>query len=204
MTNNSSIPSSEVIEQTAASLTKNGFTTHVVDDAVGALDALKKLIPANSEVMTGSSTSLNEIGFSEYLASDSHPWKSVHAQITAEDDESKRAELRRKSVTAEYFVASANALTQDGKIVAVDMSGSRVGAFLYGAKKLILVVGAQKITENETNALARVREVVFPLEDARAQKAYGVHSMTAKWAIMEYEGAQNRVHVILVKEALGF
>ncbi len=204
MQNNSLIPTNDVIEQTASSLTNNGFSTQVVADGVAALEALKKLIPANSEVMTGSSTTLNEIGFSDYLASDAHPWKSVHSQITSEDDEAKRAELRRKSITAEYYVASANALTQDGKIVAVDMSGSRVGAFLYGAKNLVLVVGVQKIADNLDAALTRVREVVFPLEDARAQKAYGMHSKTAKWAIMEFEGVKNRVHVILVKEALGF
>lgn len=204
MAESQTIPAVEVIEKTVASLTEHGFATQVVENRAEALAALKEFIPQESQVMTGSSTTLDEIGFSEYLNSGDHPWTSVYAQITAEDDAAKRADLRRKAVTAEYFVASVNALTQDGKIIAVDMSGSRVGAFLFAAKNLVLVVGAQKITENLDAGLKRVREVVFPLEDARAQKAYGAHSMTAKWAILEHEIIPNRVHVILVKEALGF
>lgn len=204
MAKDQTLPSAEVIATTVAALSEHGFLTEVVEDRAAALEAIKKLIPAGAEVMTGSSTTLEEIGFSEYLNSGTHPWTSVYGQITAEDDAAKRADLRRKAVTAEYFVASANAVTQEGALIAVDMTGSRVGAFLFAAKNLVLVIGAQKITENLEAGLRRVREVVFPLEDERAFKAYGAHSMTAKWAIMEHEAIPNRVHVIMVKEALGF
>lgn len=204
MAESQTIPTVEIIAQTAKSLNEHGFTTQIVDNKAAALDVIKQLIPAGSEVMTGSSTTLAEIGFSEYMESGEHPWNSIYGQITAENDSAKRADLRRKAVTAEYFLASANAITQDGKIIAVDMSGSRVGAFLFGAKNLVLVIGANKITENLEAGLTRVREVVFPQEDARAQKEYGVHTMLAKWAILEYEAVPNRIHVILVKEALGF
>ena len=65
----------------------------------------------------------------------------------------KRAELRRKSVTAEYFISGANAIAQSGEIVACDASGSRVGAWPFAAGHLILVVGINKIVPTLEDAL---------------------------------------------------
>lgn len=194
----------QVIEKTAQAMRDRGFVVEVVDDGAQALEWLQHNIPAGAEVMTGSSTTLNEIGFSEYLESGQHQWNNVHAQIQAEHDEAKRHELRRKSVTSEYFVASANALAETGEIVAADNSGSRVGAYPHGAEHLILVVGTQKIAPDLQSAMQRVREYVFPLEDKRAQKAYGINSSMSKWVILESEKSPNRTTVVLVKEKLGY
>ena len=95
--------------------------------------------------MSGSSTILIEIGLEYYIAGGYSGWNLLHAKINAEDDSVKRAEIRRKSVTADYFISSANAIAQSGEIVACDAVGSRVGAWPYAAGHLILVVGINKI-----------------------------------------------------------
>ncbi|MEK6941358.1 MAG: LUD domain-containing protein, partial [archaeon] len=124
-------------------------------------------------------------------------------EILKESDWPKQAELRRQATIAEYFLGSVNAISKNGELVACDASGSRVGAYLFSAKNLILVAGVNKITPSLETAMQRVREQAFPLENERAMKAYGMGSSTAKWAIIEKD-RPGRTKLILVKEKLGF
>lgn len=176
----------------------------VVDSRREAFEKILEIVPKDTEISNGSSTTLHEIGFMDYLESGRHGWRNLHEEIIKEDDKEKRADLRRKSVTAEYFLGSVNAIAQTGELVACDASGSRVTAYPYAAKNLILVAGAQKIAPTLEDAMKRVREYVYPLEDKRALKAYGVHSTIGKWVIIERERNLGRITLILVKEKLGF
>lgn len=198
------LPSEAVLNKTVAALQKRNFTVLVVNSRTDALTTLKNLVPSGAKVMTGSSTTLYQIGFMDYYLSGKTPWKTLGPEVYLEKDPQKQAILRRLSTTADYFLASVNAVAQTGELVACDASGSRVGAFPFAADKLVLVVGYQKICPTLVDAMQRIREYVFPLEDARALKAYGVHSMFGKWVIVENEKIPGRVTVILVKEALGF
>jgi len=112
--------------------------------------------------------------------------------------------LRRKSVTAEYFLGSVGAVAETGELIAVDQSGSRVGAYPFAAKEVMLVVGYQKITPNLEQAMRRIREYVYYLEDERARKAYGVGTTFGKWVIIEREIRKDRITILLVREPLGF
>jgi hypothetical protein len=84
------------------------------------------------------------------------------------------------------------------------MSGSRIGAYLYAAKHLMLVSGANKITSNLEDAMRRVQEHAFPLTNQMVKKAYGFSCDMAKWVIINRETIENRTTLILVKEKLGF
>jgi L-lactate utilization protein LutB len=204
MSNWKNIPNNEIINSTVQEMLERGFNPELVETREEALALIKTLIPANSEVMTGSSTTLSEIGLSDYLEGDAHPWNNLKKSVMAESDEQKRGKLRRLSASSDYFLASANAIAQTGELIFVDATGSRVTALPYSAGKVILVVGAQKIVPSIDEGMKRIREFVFPLEDARAQAAYGMGSGFGKWLIIENEFAADRIKVILVKEALGF
>ncbi len=193
-----------VVEETAKNLRQRGVNVIIVRDGHAALQRLQKIIPSGSQVMTGSSTTLQEIGFIDLLQTNESSWQNVQAKIWNESDENKRAQLRRQALTSEYFVASANALARSGEIIAVDATGSRVGAFPFAAEHLILVVGTQKIVESLAAGMQRIREYVFPLEDERAKVAYGVGSRFGKWVIIEHEATSDRITVILVEEKVGF
>jgi L-lactate utilization protein LutC len=196
--------SREKLEQVAISMKERNFEAVVVKDKKAALKFLQDLFPKQAQVMTASSTTLNEIGFTDFLNAPDAPVTSVHGLINQENDESKRHQLRKQAIMAEYFLASPNAVTEDGIIVAVDATGSRVGAMPYAAEHLVLVVGAQKIVQNLDEAMRRIREYVFPKEDQRALQAYGAHSSFGKWVILEREVVPGRITVVLVEEALGF
>jgi hypothetical protein len=60
------------------------------------------------------------------------------------------------------------------------MSGSQLGPYASGATRVLFVVGAQKIVANLEEGLRRINEYALPLQDARAQRAYGVHSESTR------------------------
>ncbi|MBI2110786.1 lactate utilization protein [Candidatus Woesearchaeota archaeon] len=198
------LPDKKVIQETINALQASGPVVYLVNDKKAALEKIKEMIPKGSEVMTGSSTTLNEIGFTDFLKSKEHGWKNLHEEILNEKDQSRQIDLRRKATTAEYFLGSLNAISKNGELVACDASGSRVGAYHFAAKHLILVAGVQKITNSLEEAMQRVREYAFPLENERAKKAYGMPSSISKWVILEKEIFPKRITLILVNEKLGF
>ena len=198
------IPAPEIVEKTVWEIENRGIKVIVARDGAEALSVVKKIIPPGSEVMNGSSTTLIEIGYEEYIAQGQSGWNLVHKNITAENDGGKRAELRRKSVAAEYFISGANAIAGTGEIVGCDASGSRVGAWPFAAGHLILVAGINKIVPTLEDALDRVRNYAFRLENARAMKAYGTPSVIGKCVILAHEKTEGRITLVLVKEALGY
>ncbi len=192
------------MDKTVHEIEARGIKVLISRNAEEALDALKKIIPPGAEVMNGSSTTLIEIGYEEYITGGRSGWTVVHDLIRAENDDKKRADLRRKSVTADYFLSGANAIASTGEIVACDASGSRVGAWPFAAGHLILVVGINKIVPTLEDALKRVREYAYRLENVRAQKAYGTPSVIGKCVILAHEKNNGRITLILVNEALGY
>lgn len=198
------IPSDSIIAETAKNLTANGMKTTIVESKEDALELIKKIIPKGAEINNGSSTSLHEIGFTDLLKSEEHGWNNIHGEILKETDWIKQSELRRKAVTSDFFLGSANAISKTGAIIAADATGSRIGAYPFAAKKLIIVASANKIVDTIDEAFDRIRQYVFDLENARAQEAYGMGSTMAKWLIIEKEVNPERIEVILVKEKLGF
>lgn len=204
MTTTPNTISEKEITNTKSNLENHGIKVIITDTKESAFDLLKNLIPEGVELMTGSSTTLIQIGFMDYYISNNHPWKNVGTPIFQEQDKAKQYDMRRKSVASEYFIASVNAITEDGKLVAVDRSGSRVGAFPFSAKKLIIVSGVNKIVPTLNDAFERITNVVFPLENERAKKRYGVGTSFGKWVIIENESIKDRITLVLIKEELGF
>ncbi len=198
------IPSPATVDNTVEALRKRGFMVFVLENKIQALQKLKDLLPTGAEVMTGSSTSLYQIGFMDYYIGGKNPWHCLGPEVFKEKDPVKQSILRRKSDAADYFLGSVNALAETGELVACDKSGSRVSAYPFAANKVILVVGYQKITPNLEEAMRRVREYVFFLENQRAMKAYGMGTQFGKWVIIENEIQKDRITILLVKESLGF
>lgn len=193
----------KTLNETVKNVKDRGINVIVAGSKKEALEKIRGLIPKNANVAVGSSTTLNEIGFIELLESGNY-WKSWNKKVMSENNDEKRNNLRRIGVTADYFLGSVNAVSKNGELVACDASGSRVTAYPFAAKNVILVAGVQKITDSLEKAMIRVREYVYPLEDKRAKKAYGMPSTIGKWVIIEREIMPGRITLILVKEKLGF
>jgi len=198
------LPDDETVEAAAANLESNGFDVVVVDSATEALDAVRSEIPAGASVMNGHSTTLEEIGFVEHRSDGDHEWESLPDQIWSIDDDAERQAARRDAQTADYFLGGINAISQTGELVAADRSGSRVGAYPFAAGNVVIVSGVNKIVPTLDDALDRLESVAYPLENERAQEAYGVESAIAKQLIFRQELEEGRTTVVLVREQLGY
>jgi L-lactate utilization protein LutB len=197
-------PDDDTVEETVANLEANGFAVEVVDTADEALDVLVDQIPAGASVMNGHSTTLEEIGFVDYLAGDDHDWESLPDQVWSIDDDAERQAARRDSQTADYFLGGINAIASTGELVAADMSGSRIGAYPFAAGNVLIVSGTNKIVPTLEDAFDRLEDVAYPLENERAQEAYGVESAIAKQLVFRKEMEEGRTTVVLVRDQLGY
>ena len=140
------------------------------------------------------------------LLSDLDPSISRRFGTVADETRVKRtaAQIRRLSAAPDVMLGSVHAVTETGALVAASMSGSQLGPYASGAGRVILDVGTQRIVSDLEEGLRRVDEYAFPLEDARAQAAYGVHSGVHKMLIINREITPGRITVVFVDEVLGF
>ena len=199
------LASKESVNKAKKELEKRGIKVEFINTKEGALKRLKELIPKNSEVMIGGSTTLEQIGFVNLLKSKNHPWVNLKDKILAEKDKNKQNELRRLSVTSQYFIGSVHAVSQTGEVLVASASGSQIPSYAFSSDNVIWVVGTHKITKNLKDAFDRVRNYALPLEDKRMKSIGYSGSTIGKLLIFEREIMPNRkITLIFVNEKLGF
>jgi hypothetical protein len=191
------------VARTAAALEANGMTVLRAANSAEAKRIVLDLIPAGSQVHQDASQSLQESGISAEIER-SGRYEPLRPRVFAMDRATQADEIRRLTAAPEVMLGSVHGVTETGSLVAASVSGSQLGPYASGAGKVILLVGTQKIVPDLADALARIDDYVFPLEDARALAAYGVHSAVNKVLIIHREATPGRVAVVLCDEALGF
>lgn len=204
--NYNTLATQESIDKTAAGLNSRNVEVIVVKNGSEALEKIKELIPKGASVMNGSSTTLNQIGFTEYLKSGTHGWDNLHENIVNEKDPVKQAILRKQSVLSDYYLGSVHGLAETGEFVVASNSGSQLPHIVFTSPNLIFVVSVKKIVPTLEQAVQRLKEHVVPLEDARLMKAYGMHTSLNKMVIFENENPMmgRKIRMIIVEEDLGF
>lgn len=194
----------KTVRKTSEALRSRGVNAEFSRTKEEALRRLKDLIPTGSSVMTGASKTLKEIGFTDYLKTDKHSWNNLKERIVSEKDPSKQRQLRKQSVTADYFLGSVHAVAQSGEVVAASNTGSQLPSYAYTSDNVIWVVGTQKIVENTEEAMKRIREYCLPLEDKRMKEAGAKGSTIGKILIFERETLPNRkITLIFVNQKVG-
>jgi hypothetical protein len=194
--------SEEQINRAVSALEEHGFKVEVVNDLKQLHDAVLKQIPAGAEVFTATSATLDKAKLTEEL--NSEPFVSVRNQfMSLYGQPDKELEMKRIGAASDYAIGSVHALTEDGYAVLASASGSQIPNYVYGAKNFIWVVGSQKIVKDLDEAIERIENYSFYLEDERAQKAYGVHSSINKILIYRKE-PQGRGTIYIIREPVGF
>jgi hypothetical protein len=191
------------VRRATAALEGNGMTVLRATDAQDAKRIVLGLIAAGSQVHHGASKTLVSTGITEAI-DESGDYDPVRPKIWSMDRATQGDEIRRLSASPGVMLGSVNAVTETGSLVAASMGGSQLGPYAAGAGRVILVVGTQKIVADLDEAMRRLYEYALPLEDARAQAEYGIHSGVNKLLIINREVAPGRITVVFVDEALGF
>jgi hypothetical protein len=191
------------VTRTTAALEANGIRVLRAADATEAKRTVLGLIPDGSQVHHGASQSLEVSGITDEIEQ-SGRYDAVRPRIMSLDRATQADEIRRLSAAPDVMLGSVHALTETGSLMAASMSGSQLGPYVSGAGRVVLVVGTQKIVSDLEEGLRRINEYALPLEDARAQAAYGIHSAVNKILIINREIIPERITVVLVDEVLGF
>ena len=191
------------MQRAAAALEANGIIVLRAGDAAEAKRIVLDLIPDGSQVHHGASESLDAAGITHEIET-SGRYEDIRSRTFSMDRETQADEIRRLSAGPDVMLGSVHAVTETGALLAASMSGSQLGPYVAGAGRVILVVGTQKIVSNLEEGLRRINDYSFPLEDARAQAAYGIHSAVNKIVIINREIVPGRITVVFVDEVLGF
>ena len=190
-------------------LESRNMTGHWAASKDEALALALSLIPEGSSVTMGGCASAHEIGLVDALK------KGNYKFIDRDAFEDKRAAMLA-AYDADVFLSSANAITEDGVLVNVDGNSNRVSAIAQGPRKVVFVVGMNKVRSDLDAAFERARHVAAPVNAQR----FGLSTPCAKTGacadckspdticcqilVTRFSRHAGRIHVILVNDALGF
>ena len=191
------------VQRAAAALEGHGMAVVRARDAAEARRIVLDLIPDGAQVHHGASVTLDVTGISTELET-SGRYEPLRAKVRSMDRAMYGNEIRRLSAAPDVMLGSVHAITETGSLLAASSSGSQLGPYVAGAGHVILVAGTQKIVADVEEGLRRIDDYAYPLEDARALEAYGIHSGVNKVLIINREIVPGRITVVLVDEAIGF
>jgi len=174
-----------------------------------ALRIALELIPEGSSVTMGGAMSAHEIGLVDALKNGNYHF------IDRDTYEDKRAAMLA-AYDADVFLSSANAITSDGVMVNIDGNSNRVSAIAQGPKKVIFIVGMNKVCGDVDGAIKRARNVAAPINAQRfglstpcsqtgaCMNCKSPDTICCQILITRYSRHTDRIHVILVNDSLGF
>jgi len=200
-------PASESsLKTTVANLEKKGFIVHVAKDKADALTYITGLPKDAQTISSGGSTTLDEIGFTEWAKKQTKlkDFKALSLAAQASNDWPGASALRKQGALADFFYAGAAAVTEDGEVLWASATGSRVSIL---AGTLVFVVGTNKIVKNWAKANERLNDWQYHVESARARIVYKnagstITEIGALKGVNPY--APKSVQVVIVPGALGF
>ena len=199
----SQLASDEKIDQTVQALKAKNIQAVVVNTGEEACDYVLNLLPEGAEVHASMSRTLEQIGLTSIIE-ESGRYQAIRPQLRKLDRVKQNREFRRMGSSPDFMLGSVHAVTMDGQVVVGSGGGSQIGPYASGAGKVIWVVGAQKLVPTLEDALHRLHEYSYPLEDERMQTAVGRSAQLNQILIIQGALFPGRLNMVIVKENLGF
>jgi L-lactate utilization protein LutB len=190
-------------------LGSRNMTGYYAADKEEALKIALSLIPEGSTATMGGGMSVIEIGLVDALKDGNYNY------IDREEAEDRRAAMLA-AYDADVYLASCNAITEDGELVNIDGNANRVSCIAYGPKKVVFIVGMNKVCNDLDSAIKRARNVAAPINKQRfggntpcvktgsCFNCKNPDTICCQFLITRYSKHQDRIHVILVNDFLGF
>lgn len=200
------------IDTVIKNMEKRGIQGFYCETKEEACEMILTMIQDKSLVSWGGSATINALGVKEKLAE--RDVDTIDPYGTTDPVES--IERRRQGLLADYFLMSTNAVTMDGELVNIDGTSNRVAALCFGPKKVIVVVGANKLARGMDDALERAKLNAAVPNNVRLKRntpctVTGVCSdclskdcICCNIVTTRYCSTPGRIQVILVNQNLGF
>lgn len=204
----------KIAREIIANLEKRRMEGSYASSAEQAAAEVLAMIPDGASVYRCGSMTTTGLGLWDRLAS--RPDVTLIDPYRSDLTPEEAMELRRQGLLADLMIASSNAITLDGQLVNLDGSGNRIAAMTFGPRKVILVVGMNKVAPDIEAAMARVKHYAAPVnvlrigyrnpcgENGLCVDCRSPQRICNMWSIIEGHMAKGRIHVKLVGEALGY
>ena len=193
-------------------LTARNMEAYYTDSKEEALKKALELIPEGSSISWGGSMSVNEIGLKEAVCQGNY---HVYNRDTAPTPEDKR-KIELAEYDCDYFLTSANAITEDGIMINIDGHSNRVSSIAAGPQNVLMIIGMNKVTHDVDSAMSRARNEAAPINAQRFNLSTPCcktgacfdcktpDTICCQILITRYSKTPQRIKVILVNEDLGF
>lgn len=210
------------MEKTAKALRKNNMNVFIADNSKQAVETVKKLLNKGDTVSNGGSETLKECGVLDLIKNGDYNY----LDRTTADTDAEKQEIYRKTFFADAFLTSSNAVTESGELYNVDGNCNRISAIAFGPKKVIFVVGYNKIVSDLDEAVSRVKKIAAPCNAKRfgldtpcgvtgecsslenggdmPKGCFNKKRMCCNYLVSAYQRYPDRFNVILVAEELGY
>ena len=207
------------IRRTMTALEKNNMHAYYALDSADAVKIVESLLKEGDTISCGGSVTLDATGIKALMRSGKYNFLDREAVAT----DAERQAIYRKTFSADAFLTSSNAITENGELYNIDGGGNRVAAMLFGPDKVIVVAGYNKIVRDLDAAAVYVKSLTTPANALRlhldspcthgacpgtdGDMCSGCRSenrICSLYTVMAYQRNKNRVHVILVGEEVGY
>ncbi len=211
-----------MLERTAKNLEANNMKCFIAETKEDVIPIVKELLPEGSTVACGGSITLAETGVADLLSSGDYNFLDRSGKSPEEAEK-----IYRAAFSADVYLCSSNAITEDGELYNVDGNSNRVAAICFGPKSVIIVAGRNKVVRTLSDAVTRVKRFAAPMNTARLgcetycrskgecmAAASGSENMTdgchsdaricCSFVVSARQRIKDRIKVILVNEELGF
>lgn len=212
------------IEKTISNLEKNNMQGFYVKSASDVLAKVVELMKDGETVAVGGSMTIAECGVLELLRSGRYNFLDRYKEGMSREDIGK---LHRETFSADTYICSSNAITENGELYNVDGNSNRVAAICFGPKSVIIIAGYNKIVANIDDAVKRVKKIAAPANVVRLSSqtycstkgecmslqtggdgmASGCSSpgrICCSYVVSGYQRVKGRIKVIIVGEELGY
>lgn len=201
------------LEKTKKALINNNMDARILDSVEALKEEIKAIIEDGASASVGGSQTLFECGIIDLLREMNIQYDDRYKEgLTREE----QVEVYRRAFLCDYYLSSSNAVTMNGELYNVDGNANRVAAITYGPKKVILVVGRNKIVSDIEEAKQRVKSIAAPANCIRLHKdnacTYAGECMDCAsstricctYVTHSYQLNKNRIIVLLVNEDFGY
>lgn len=215
----------EIIKSTMAALEKNNIKAFYCESSAEAVTLVKDMLFKGATITRGGSESVKESGVFDLINNGDYRFLDrTRKGITKEEE----MESYKETVGGDFYFCSANAVTKDGQIVNIDGYSNRVSAIAFGPKKVIMIVGKNKIANDLDEAILRIKTIAAPKNCIRLNKNTPCATLGKcvcvkdNYILKIYEGCsspdricrnvlisgpqviKDRINVIIINEDLGY
>ncbi len=201
------------VEKTIKNLELRNMMGIFVEDELQLFNKLNEFITENSVIGVGDSVTLEETGVLKYLRQNKFHFLDKYKDGLTREEKRK---IYIQNFSADTFMCSTNALTEDGYLFNIDGNGSRVAPMLYGPKQVIVVTGMNKLVLNLEEAQKRVRNYAAPLDAKRLKKdtpctkigncvdCKSPNRICNDFVTITGQFEKNRIKVIIIGKSFGY